>query len=64
MAQQREKFATQVSTDVLNSLRGLAETEGRQLQSLVDEALTDVLAAQNHPSLLTCIHRVVSRTQR
>jgi hypothetical protein len=43
MAQQREKFATQVSTEVLNAVRGLAEKEGRQLQALVDEALTDLI---------------------
>ncbi|MDE1160727.1 MAG: hypothetical protein PW792_02145 [Acidobacteriaceae bacterium] len=43
MAQTREKFATQVNSEVLRSVRDLAESEGRQLQALVDEALTDLL---------------------
>jgi hypothetical protein len=43
MAQQREKFATQVSSEVLHAVRDLAVKEGRQLQALVDEALCDLL---------------------
>jgi hypothetical protein len=41
MAQAREKFATQVDAKVLRKIRKLAEQEGRQLQVLVEEALTD-----------------------
>jgi hypothetical protein len=43
MAQQREKFATQVNTQTLSAVRELAAKEGRQLQALVDEALLDLL---------------------
>jgi hypothetical protein len=43
MAQQREKFATQVDPEILGALRQLAHQEGRQLQALVDEALSDVI---------------------
>lgn len=39
----REKFATQVNSDVLSAVRHLAQSEGRQLQALVDEALADLL---------------------
>jgi hypothetical protein len=39
----REKFATQVNSEILASLRTLAQSEGRQLQALVDEALTDLI---------------------
>ncbi len=39
----REKFATQVNADTLAQVRRLAETEGRQLQSLIEEALADLL---------------------
>ena len=39
----REKFATQVNSEILSALRSLAESEGRQLQALVDEALADLL---------------------
>ena len=43
MPQAREKFATQVDASVLAEIRRLAQSEGRQLQALVDEALTDLL---------------------
>ncbi|HTZ72796.1 MAG TPA: ribbon-helix-helix domain-containing protein [Candidatus Aquilonibacter sp.] len=39
----REKFATQVAPEILSDLRHLAASEGRQLQALVDEALSDLL---------------------
>jgi hypothetical protein len=39
----REKFATQVNADILASVRQLAQTEGRQLQALVDEAFADLI---------------------
>lgn len=39
----REKFATQVNSDILSEVRKLAQSEGRQLQALVDEALADLL---------------------
>lgn len=39
----REKFATQVNADVLATVRSLAQAEGRQLQTLVEEALTDLI---------------------
>ena len=42
-AQSREKFATQVNSKILSSVRTMAEKEGRQLQALVDEALTDLI---------------------
>ena len=43
MAQTREKFATQVKSEILSAVRNLAEKEGRQLQALVDEALADLI---------------------
>lgn len=42
-AQTREKFATQVRSEILADVRNLAQSEGRQLQSLIDEALSDLL---------------------
>ncbi len=39
----KEKFATQINSKTLSAVRRLAEKEGRQLQSLVEEALTDLL---------------------
>jgi len=47
----REKFATQVNSEILASLRDLARSEGLQLQALVDEALADLIEKrkQNRP---------------
>lgn len=39
----REKFATQVDSEILAELRALAASEGRQLQFLVEEALADMI---------------------
>jgi hypothetical protein len=39
----KEKFATQVTPEILAELRALAHSEGRQLQALVDEALADLI---------------------
>jgi len=43
MSQIREKFATQVNSEILATIRSIAETEGRQFQSLVEEALADLI---------------------
>jgi hypothetical protein len=42
-AQPREKFATQVNSEILSTVRNLAQAEGRQLQALIDEALADLI---------------------
>jgi hypothetical protein len=47
----REKFATQVAPEILSDLRHLAASEGRQLQALVDEALSDLLEKYKGASL-------------
>jgi hypothetical protein len=43
VAGRREKFATQVDPRILATIRDLARKEGRQLQSLIDEALSDLV---------------------
>ena len=40
---QRQKFATQVDPDLIAAVRDLAREEGRQVQTLVDEALSDLV---------------------
>ncbi len=42
----REKFATQVDSALLADLRSLAQSEGRHLQSLVEEAIGNLLEAR------------------
>jgi hypothetical protein len=43
MSDRRQKFATQVDETLLADLRTLAASEGRQVQHLVDEAISDLL---------------------
>jgi hypothetical protein len=50
MSQPREKFATQVNSAILSAVRTLADTEGRQLQVLVEEALVDLLEKRKKTS--------------
>jgi hypothetical protein len=50
MSQTREKFATQVNSEILRALRAMAEKEGRQLQVLVDEALADLIEKRKNAS--------------
>ena len=44
----REKFATQVDSAILHSVRELAKSEGRQLQVLIEEALADLIEKRNN----------------
>ena len=43
MSQVREKFATQVNSEILSIVRTIAHAEGRQIQALIDEALVDLI---------------------
>jgi len=43
MSAARTKFATQVDPEILARVRELAEHEGRQVQTLVEEALADLI---------------------
>ena len=47
MTRRREKFTTRVNSEILAALRSLARSEGRQLQTLVDEALVDLIEKRN-----------------
>ncbi len=40
----RQKFSSQASPQVLAELRKIAATEGRQFQSVLDEALREYIA--------------------
>lgn len=40
---QKQKFATQVDPDLIDAVRDIAREEGRQVQSLIDEALADLV---------------------
>lgn len=49
-AKAREKFATQVNSEILSEVRAIAENEGRQLQTLIDEALADLIEKRKQGS--------------
>ncbi|HRE14805.1 MAG TPA: hypothetical protein PLD37_11470 [Usitatibacteraceae bacterium] len=42
----KEKFSSQAAPEVLEALRGIAESQGRQFQSVLDEALRDYIDRQ------------------
>lgn len=43
MGNKRTKFETQIDESVLLDIRRLAKNEGRQIQSIIEEALTALL---------------------
>jgi hypothetical protein len=49
--QSREKFATQMDSALLADLRALAKVEGRQIQSLIEEAVGKMLETRQAPEL-------------
>jgi hypothetical protein len=40
----REKIETQVDPEILSAVKAIAQSEGRELPALVDEALADLIA--------------------
>ena len=47
MSLQREKFSTQMDAKLLSDLRRVAKQEGRQLQSLIEEAVERLLVEKD-----------------
>jgi hypothetical protein len=47
MALQREKFSTQMDSKLLADLRRVAKAEGRQVQSLFEEAVETLLQTRD-----------------
>ena len=60
----REKFATQVNSQTLAEVRRLAETEGRQLQSLMDEALSDLLEKRKQAKPRSSVMKAYQRSHQ
>ena len=46
----REKLSIQVNAEILAAVRSLAQSEGRQLQALVDEAFADLIEKRKRSS--------------
>jgi hypothetical protein len=51
MAKSKEKFSAQADPKLLKTVRAMAKTEGRQLHSLIDEALADLIEKRKHGSV-------------
>ena len=51
MSEVREKFSSQLPADLLEQARELARTEGRQLQSVLEQALSEYLARHEKASV-------------
>ena len=47
----REKFSSQAAPDVLAALRQIAESQGRQFQAVLDDALRDYIDRQQKERL-------------
>lgn len=43
----RQKFATQVDPILLEQTKAIAQAEGRQLQAVIEEALTDLVTKKS-----------------
>lgn len=43
MTKHREKFSSQADPELLAAMRGLAETEGRQFQAILEDAMRDYI---------------------
>ncbi|MCF6220564.1 MAG: ribbon-helix-helix domain-containing protein [Robiginitomaculum sp.] len=65
MTKKREKFSTQMDSDLLKELKYLAKSEGRQIQSIVEEAVEEYVAGNNgykmHPALKKAYGRSIDR---
>jgi hypothetical protein len=60
MSAAKEKFATQVTSEILAEVRAIAHAEGRHLQALIDEALTDLIEKRKNtrprPHVMSAYH--------
>ncbi|MGJ8564291.1 MAG: hypothetical protein ACSHXY_12165 [Alphaproteobacteria bacterium] len=65
MGNQRTKFATQIDESILVDIRKLAKDEGRQLQSVIEEALQSLLEERKkgriRPSVLSAMEECNER---
>lgn len=65
MSSTREKFATQVDKELLTAIRKIAKQEGRQLQTIVEDALRAHIEergkARPRPRVLDAYRASISR---
>ncbi len=65
MTKKREKFSTQMDSKLLKELKDLAKSEGRQIQSIVEEAVEEYVAENTgykmHPEIKKAYARSIDR---
>jgi len=65
MTKKREKFSTQMDSELLKELKYLAKSEGRQIQSIVEEAVEEYVAQDSgykmHPTIKKAYAKSIKR---
>jgi len=65
MTKKREKFSTQMDSELLKELKYLAKSEGRHIQSIVEEAVKEYVAESKgykmHPAIKKAYAKSVER---
>lgn len=65
MTKKREKFSTQMDKDLLAELKYVAKSEGRQIQSIVEEAVEQYVAETKsykmHPTIKKAYAKSIKR---
>jgi hypothetical protein len=68
MASERVKYSSQLDPKLLKQARGVAKTQGRQFQSIIEEALTDYLEklenAQTNPQVLNAFRKSLKEYEK
>ncbi len=62
MSDKREKFATQMDKDLLAELRALAKAQGRQIQSVVEEAVEQYVHEHDGVRMRPAVKRAYERS--
>ncbi len=60
----RVKFASQTDPKLLDELKALAKTEGRQLQALIEEAFQDYVEKKRGGQMRPAVKAALDRTMR
>ncbi len=60
----RVKFASQTDPKLLDELKALAKTEGRQLQALIEEAFQDFVEKKRGGQMRPAVKAALDRTMR
>jgi hypothetical protein len=58
------KFASQTDPDLLDELKAIAKAEGRQLQSLMEEAFKDLVEKKRGSQMRPNVREALERTLR